>query len=647
MLSRLGLKYPARLHCQKVASFLSDADRADAIILARGTQVQNRDNTDTELDFRQESNFLYLTGVQEADFYFLYDIPNCKAYLIAPDENPTLAVWKGPGYTDKQLLARYDVDYVVRYPLLLSLLRDEIRPRKIHGWNRPEQGLPLANKALEHELEHYISHRLVRPSEPSAATTMLVKPLTVDDRTHHHHGPYGDHNGHRCGHHKHRHPDHHHDHNHDHDHDPKAPASITLLEALVLARINKTPIEIALSREATRITSDAHRLVMKSARSGMFEYQLEALFRYECARQGAKNQAYLPIVGTAVNAAYLHYTRNDTQIKDGDLVLIDAACEADCYGSDVTRTFPVNGRFSKEQADIYSLVLKMQTAVINSMEQGVDWREMATLSQKIGVRGLKRLGILKGDDTDLIESGIIRVFYPHGLGHLLGLNVHDDGLGLSIQLPPPSSFAASCSTEVAVDGFLGTKESPITFHRSASELAPPSTRRSRSNMAESTSLYATPTTKLEPGMLLTVEPGIYFNPAQIAYALDKPYAAQYLDEPTLKRYMAVGGVRIEDVVLMLPNGQVENITTAPKELREVERIVQEGQQEYQRSQRMSDNGTARESGHSVSEKKTEVISEKAAPFVAERTSSVQEVPRGIKKRVGVFKKLLRAIRNLF
>ncbi|KAG0272856.1 hypothetical protein BGZ95_011351 [Linnemannia exigua] len=618
MLSRIGLKYPARLHCQKVASFLSDSDRADAIILARGTQVRNRDNTDTEVDFRQESNFLYLTGVQEADFYFLYDIPNSKAYLIAPEENPTLAVWKGPGYTDKELLARYDIDFVVRYPCLLALLRDEIQPRRIHGWNRPEQGLPLKNKTLEHELEHYISHRLVHPAEPSATTTVSYQSLTADDRSHHHHGPYGDHNGHRCGHHKH---------------------------PLVLARINKTPIEIALSRESTRITSDAHRLVMKSARPGMFEYQLEALFRYECARQGAKNQAYLPIVGTAVNAAYLHYTRNDTQIKDGDLVLIDAACEADCYGSDVTRTFPVNGRFSKEQADIYSLVLEMQTAVINSMEQGVDWREMAILSQKIGVRGLKRLGILKGDDTDLIESGIIRTFYPHGLGHLLGLNVHDDGLGLSIQLPPPSSYATSASasaTEVSVDGFLGTKESPIAFHRTAGELAPPSTRRSRSSNAGSTSLYATPSTKLEPGMLLTVEPGIYFNPAQIAYALEKPYAAQYLDEPTLKRYMAVGGVRIEDVVLMLPNGQVENITTAPKELREVERFVQEGQQEYQRSQQMDNDG-----GYSVTEKKAKVVNEKTcSPIVIERVSE-QEVPRGIKKRVGVFKKLLRAIRNMF
>jgi Xaa-Pro dipeptidase len=278
------------------------------------------------------------------------------------------------------------------------------------------------------------------------------------------------------------------------------------------------------------------------------------------------------------------------------------------------------------------------------MEQGVDWREMATLSQRIGVRGLKRLGILKGDETDLIESGIIRTFYPHGLGHLLGLNVHDDGLGLSIQLPPPASAAAN-KTEVVVDGFFGTKESPITFHRTnIGELAPPSTRRSRSPKTGSTSLYATPTTRLEPGMLLTVEPGIYFNPAQIERALAVPYAAQYLDEPTLKRYMSVGGVRIEDVVLILPNGQVENITTAPKILSEVERIVQEGKQEYQRSQHMAD---IPESGYPALEKKTEKVSEKVTPAISDRSPSSEEIPRGIKKRVGVFKKILRAIRNMF
>ncbi len=144
------------------------------------------------------------------------------------------------------------------------------------------------------------------------------------------------------------------------------------------------------------------------------------------------------------------------------------------------------------------------------------------------------------------------------------------------------------------------------------------------------SLYATPATKLEPGMLLTVEPGIYFNPAQIEHALDTFYLAPYLDEPTIRRFMPVGGVRLEDVVLILPDGSVDNITTAPKDPREVEQIMQEGQHEYQQSLRQ-------DTGATVTEKPTKSKEEPLA----------SEPPRGIKKRIGVFKKLLRAIRNIF
>jgi len=233
---------------------------------------------------------------------------------------------------------------------------------------------------------------------------------------------------------------------------------------------------------------------------------------------------------------------------------------------------------------------------------------MATLSRKIGVLGLKKLGILQGDDTDLIESNIILVLYPHGLGHLIGLNVHDDGLGLVVQKPIKSRRLAS-----------------VEFHSISSDDAiapPPSTRR----IAAGVSTYAAPSTKLEPGMLLTVEPGIYFNPAQIDIALSTPYMAQYLNESVLRRYMPVGGVRIEDVVLVRPDGTVENITTAPKDPREIERIVQEEQKAHMQSQR--------EGGEVVSEKKgTEQVR--------------SEESRGVKKRVGVFKKLLKALRSIF
>ncbi|KAF9113272.1 hypothetical protein BGX27_001917 [Mortierella sp. AM989] len=622
MLSRTGLKYPSKLHCEKVASFLSNKARCEAIILAKGTVAKTRDNTDTELEFRQESNFLYLTGIQEEDFYFIYDFSHNRSYLIAPDLDPVKAVWKGPSPSNKELLKKYDIDHVVRYSDLLNLLKNELKPKKIYGWGQPENGHSLGNKALEHELKHYISHRLVY-SKRHHKHDLVDYGIDSTHRTHDH-GPYGDRNGHRCGHGR-------QSRYKDHDDDGhEEPEEVTLLQALILARINKTPIEIALSRESTRITSDAHRLVMKSTRPGMFEYQLEALFRYECARQGAKAQAYLPIVGTGVNGAYLHYTRNNTQIKNGDLILIDAACEADCYGSDVTRTFPANGRFSPDQADIYKLVLEMQTSVIRSMGKGIDWIELNKFSQKIGIRGLKRLGILKGDDQDLYESNVIKVFYPHGLGHLLGLNVHDDGLGLSVQRP----------SDKAIEELMSSKTLPVEFHpisNNSSEqlvdLPPPSSRR---NKASGSLLYATPSTRLEPGMLLTVEPGIYFNPAQIEFALNNPSISDYFDEPTLRRYMSVGGVRIEDVVLVLPDGTIDNITTAPKDPQQIEQIVQEGQRQHMESQQMDQE-------NSLPEKK-QLTGQTPTAFSDSRPQGSE---RGIKKRVGIFKKLLRAIRGIF
>lgn len=253
------------------------------------------------------------------------------------------------------------------------------------------------------------------------------------------------------------------------------------------------------------------------------------------------------------------------------------------------------------------------------MSKGIEWRDMNVLAQKIGIHGLKQAGILVGDDTDLFESNIIKVFFPHGLGHLLGLNVHDDGLGLVVQIPPKFS----------------SESSPVEFHslhsKSSTTLPPPSSRR---HPAVGVSTYATPTTKLEPGMVLTVEPGIYFNPAQIERALQTPYQAQYLDEKTLARYMSVGGVRIEDVVLITPNGSVDNITTAPKDPREIELIIQQGQREYKE---MCERDLIPETGKSATKKQEVAVEEYEVVAPVDRK----------KKRVGVFKKLMRAIRSLF
>ncbi|KAG0239207.1 peptidase M24, structural domain-containing protein [Mortierella sp. GBAus27b] len=649
MLGRAGLKYPSSLHCEKVASHLSTKARHDAIILAKGTETKKRDNTDNEVDFRQESNFFYLTGVLDPGFYFIYDLSRKCSYLIAPDPDPMKSIWKGPEPTDKDLLKKYDVNRVVRYSGFLRLLKKELQPKQIHGLNSPENGLSLGDKSLEQELQRYISERLVHPkpslqldeeadeesdeeTDDEVSEELLAAKKKRQHRPHNH-GPYGDHHGHRCGHHHHHHRHHRRHHHHHRDHcdprkprEPKEPKEVTLFEALILARVHKTPIEIALSREATRITSDAHRAIMKYARPGLFEYQLEALFRYECARQGARTQAYLPIIGAGENAAYLHYTRNDATIKSGQLILVDAACEADCYGADVTRTFPVDGRFTPEQADIYNLVLEMQNTVLGRMTKGVEWSDMLALAQKVGVLGLKRIGILKGEDDALIKSNIIKIFFPHGLGHLLGLNTHDDGLGLNVQVPP-KDIAQS----------LNNDEWPVRFHpinADASmttefvDLPPPSARR---NKSMGSSIYAEPSTRLEPGMLVTVEPGIYFNTSQIQAASAIPSLAKFIVDDKLRRYMSVGGVRIEDVVLVQPNGCVENLTTVPKNLAEIERLVSEGLREYKELQQQG---------------QTDLGQTKESKEQNASANTAQDV-RGVKKRVGVFKKLLHAIRSFF
>ncbi|KAG0231357.1 hypothetical protein BGW41_002223 [Actinomortierella wolfii] len=564
MLHLPNLKYPSKLHCEKVASFLEPHTLSQSILLAKGQVTHNRDNTDSEVQFHQESNFYYLTGVDEPDYFFVYHFATSTSYLVAPDVDVRLTVWKGPVPSNEELLKKYDVDHVVRYSDLLQLLKNELKPRRIYGWNQPEIGPALADKNIEHELKHYITDRLICQKQSS---TLLNK-----------------------------------------DHEEGDDGKVrSLFEAFLLARIHKTPIELALSREATRISSDAHRLVMQHARVGLYEYQIEHLFRYECGRRGGRMQGYLPIVGRGVNAAYLHYTRNNERIRPGDLLLIDAACEFEGYTSDITRTFPVSGRFTKEQGEIYKLVFEMQNSVLQSMKAGVDWQDMRQLSREIGLQGLKKLGILVGNIEDLRENNIISLFYPHGLGHLLGLNVHDDGLGLSASQPPESDAPKKCNKKVVLhndDGSstveihtyseeIGSNQHSDSFQDDGARflqellsndpLPPPSTRRHQravSRTKSSTSGYATtsfvtPGTLLEPGMLLTVEPGIYFSPLALSLALENPSVAQYIDEEVLQRYMSVGGVRIEDVVYIRPDGRMENITTAPKAMAEIEQIVQE------------------------------------------------------------------------
>ncbi len=209
----------------------------------------------------------------------------------------------------------------------------------------------------------------------------------------------------------------------------KAPdAFYDLYPLLSELRLFKSKAEIKLMRQAASITVAAHKRAMRACKHLRTEYELEAELLYEMNRQGCRNVAYDSIVACGENACILHYTDNNQALKTGQLVLIDAGAEYHNYAADVTRVFPVNGRFTHEQALIYNLVLKAQKAGIACIRPGCPWDEMQTVMVNILTTGLVELGLLIGDTPDLIQKGAYKLFYMHGSGHWLGLDVHDGGL---------------------------------------------------------------------------------------------------------------------------------------------------------------------------------------------------------------------------
>jgi Xaa-Pro aminopeptidase len=263
-------------------------------------------------------------------------------------------------------------------------------------------------------------------------------------------------------------------------------------------RLYKSRSEIAAIRKAARIAANAHKRAMRHCRPGLMEYEIEAEFLHEF-RQYDATPSYPPIVGGGANACVLHYRENNSVLADGDLLLIDAGCEYDYYASDITRTFPVNGRFSKPQRAIYELVLKAQNAAIKKIRPGNHWNEPHDAAVKVITRGLVKLGLLQGSVSARIKDDSYRRFFMHRTGHWIGMDVHDVG-------------------DYKVGGEWRV---------------------------------------LEPGMVMTVEPGIYI-PAQ-----SKGVAKKWWDI----------GVRIEDDVLVTPTGSEVLSKQLPSGPDEIEAIV--------------------------------------------------------------------------
>ncbi len=260
----------------------------------------------------------------------------------------------------------------------------------------------------------------------------------------------------------------------------KAPVSLTDWRPWVHEmRLFKSPEEVALMRRAGEISALAHTRAMQACRPGMFEYQLEGEIHHEFNRHGARYPSYNTIVGGGENACILHYTENESELKDGDLVLIDAGCEYQGYAGDITRTFPVSGTFSPAQRAIYDLVLASMDKAFEVFGPGSSIREAHEAAVRVMVEGLMALGVMKGELETLIAEQAHRQFFMHGISHWLGLDVHDVG-----------DYGSSARDRI-----------------------------------------------LEPGMVLTVEPGLYIAP----------------DADVPQEYRGIG-VRIEDDILITTDG---------------------------------------------------------------------------------------------
>jgi len=265
-------------------------------------------------------------------------------------------------------------------------------------------------------------------------------------------------------------------------------------------RLVKDAQELAVMRRAARIAGAAHRRAMQATRPGRREYEIEAELLHEFRRNGAQFPAYSPIVAGGPNACVLHYVSNDAPLRDGELLLIDAGCELDGYASDVTRTFPVGGRFSPAQREVYDIVLAAQKAAMDKVRAGNAWNEPHDAAVRVLAQGMIDLGLLKAGLQEILEKETYKRFYMHRTGHWLGLDVHDAG-----EYKPAGQWRA-----------------------------------------------------LEPGMALTVEPGLYIRAAD--------------DVPERLRNI---GIRIEDDVVVTRDACEVITAEAPKGVAEIEALMRD------------------------------------------------------------------------
>ncbi len=415
-----------------------------ALVPASSLKTRNRD---AEYAFRQDSDFYYLTGFNEPDALLVL-IPGRiegEMVMFCPPRDPAMEVWTGYRAGPEGCINDYGMDQAFPLDQLDSQLPELINGRSVLCYAQGQ------DTEFDQRVNSWLETLRVKVRQGAVVPQII---MMLDSWLHE-------------------------------------------------MRLYKDEAEIAVMQRAAQISAEAHTLAMHKCRPGMQEYQLESLIQHYCAMSGARFQAYSPIVGGGANACILHYIENSAELKSGDLVLIDAGCELDNYASDITRTFPVNGRFSDAQKALYQVVLDTQIACIDAMKPGVAWGDIHDLSVQRLTEGLVTLGLLNGDVDELVRTEAYKPFYMHRIGHWLGMDVHDVGL-----------------------------------YKHQGEWRP-----------------------LEPGMVMTIEPGLYVAPDN-------------MDVDPCWRGI---GIRIEDDVLVTETGHFVLTSGVPKTIDDIEALMQSGE----------------------------------------------------------------------
>lgn len=430
---------------QRVLNTLSDG-LGDGLLVLPTAPLRLR-NGDVTHAFRPASDFHYLTGFDEPDAVlaaYRLNAREHRAILFLRPRDPQREVWDGPRMGPRRAIRNLGVDEAHPMVALYEKLEDQLRKvgRLFYTLGVDE----LMDRSLARVFERNVA--LDYRGNPAA------HPVVQD------------------------------------------PAPV-----IATSRLVKDAVEIGALDKAAEVTAAGHRRAMAYAAPGQMEYELQAEIEAAFRRMGSKRNGYESIVASGANACVLHYVDNDRKMRPGELVLVDAGAEMDLYTADITRTFPVSGRFTDAQAAVYRVVLKAQKAAIRAVKPGRTWNAPHVAAVRSTIGGLRELGILRGNRDKLIANDAHRAWFMHGTSHWLGMDVHDVG------------------------GYREPDGKPM---------------------------------KLRPGMVLTVEPGLYFGPK---------------DQRVRKEYRGIG-VRIEDDVLVTASGHRVLTDGVPKEIRDVEELCQ-------------------------------------------------------------------------